>query len=120
MFRTVCFAVAILVCTAGLQAQSAQTSDTPSAESKGSGGDTLKGCLSASDNQFILTEDDGATHQLSGAAGKLGRQVGREVELTGKPGIRSVDTTLVSGASTIIEKPVFEVKTVKRIADTCK
>ena len=45
--------------------------------------------------QYNLTESDGTVHQLSGAAKKLGPQVGHEVELGGKPGWRTLDTTSV-------------------------
>ncbi len=80
---------------------------------------TLTGCLTMSEDNYILTEDDGETHQLSGAATKLGHQVHREIEVTGKPGWQAGDNTVQSGSSDVSEQEVFEVKTVKRVADTC-
>jgi hypothetical protein len=110
-----------LILIVNSQAQTAKApSDNSQASAKTSDLPALTGCLSYKDDHYILTEEDGATHQLAGAAGKLGHHVGHEIEVTGKPGIRSVDSTLVGGASSIVEQPVFEVKTVKHIDNTCK
>ncbi len=68
----------------------------------------------------MLTEGDGTEHQLVGAATKLGHHVGREIEVTGKPTTRTADTTVQRLASGTEERPVIEVKTVKRVADTCQ
>jgi len=87
-----------------------KTSDVP----------TLQGCLQNSHNTYTLTEENGTTHQLVGAVNKLGHQVGRQIEVTGKPGMRTADSTLAGGASSATEQEVFEVKTVKRLADECK
>ncbi len=81
---------------------------------------TLQGCLKVVQSQYILTEDDGTVHALSGAARKLGPQVGHEVAITGKPGTRTEDATSSGGASSVREYVVFEVKTVTHVADTCK
>jgi len=80
----------------------------------------LQGCLRTSVGHYTLTEEDGTTHLLSGAANKLGHQVGRQIEVTGKPAIRTLDNTPQGGASSAVEQEVFEVKTVKRLADVCK
>jgi len=87
---------------------------------KTSDANTLTGCLRRHDDQYILTEDDGTAHRLSGAAKKLGHQLEREIEVTGKPGTISEDFTSAGGASTVIEREVFQVKTVKRVADSCR
>lgn len=81
---------------------------------------TLTGCLQSRLGTYTLIEQDGTTHQLIGAANKLGHQVNRQIEVSGKPTIRSVDTTVPGGSSGAVEKQAFEVKTVKRIADTCQ
>ncbi|MGC2108316.1 MAG: hypothetical protein WA655_02295 [Candidatus Korobacteraceae bacterium] len=82
---------------------------------------TLQGCLQMSNSRYLLTEDNnGATHLLSGAATKLGHQVGREIEVTGKPAIKTLDSTIAGAGSSAVEQEVFEVKSVKRIADVCK
>jgi len=116
----VCKAVLLsfaLVFFAVLQAQAASPS---SKDSKDSNLTTLTGCLTMSEGHYVLTEDDGETHQLVGAATKLGHHVHRQIEVTGKPGWRAGDITVQSGSSTVYEVEVFEVKTVKRVADTCE
>ena len=116
-------ALALLMFAACLQAQSgypqSDGGQAPST-SKPSGLITIEGCLQSSNSQYTLTDSEGTAHLLSGAANKLGHQVGHQVELTGKPGIRSVDTTSAGTASSAAELKVFEVKTVKRVADVCK
>jgi hypothetical protein len=113
--RIATLALVLLISSVWLPAQdSAQTTG------KNSELTTIQGCLQLSMGRYTLTEEDGTTHELSGATGKLKHEVNREIEITGKPGIKTVDSTLVGGASSAVEKPVFEVKTVKRLADTCK
>ena len=80
----------------------------------------VTGCLQSSAGHYMLTDDEGTVHELSGGAGKLKHQVGHQVEVIGKKGTRSVDRTLAGGASSVVELPVFEVKSVKQIADKCK
>lgn len=121
MRKTVLLAVVLSIYAVSLHAQSA-TPSSDAGQDSGKSADltTLQGCLSHSRDVYTLTEEDGTTHQLVGAIGKLGHQIGRQVEVTGKPGIRTVDSTLVGGASSATEQQVFEVKNVKRLADACK
>ncbi len=114
MHRTLMFALLLVFSASWLLARPANA-----AEKKPSGV-KISGCLSSSNGSYILTEKDGTEHTLSGYANKLGKQVGREVEITGKPSFRMADTTPVGAASSAIEVPVFEVKTVTRVADTCQ
>jgi hypothetical protein len=81
---------------------------------------TMQGCLHIDSSQYILTEANGTSHLLSGAAKQLGRLVRHEVELGGKPGIKTSDTTSVGGGSSVAEYVVFEVKTVKDLGAECK
>jgi hypothetical protein len=67
-----------------------------------------------------LIEEDGTLHELAGGSRKLRNEVGHQVELTGRPGIRTSDTTLAGGASGAVEHPIFEVKSVKELAAKCK
>jgi hypothetical protein len=97
----------------------AQAANPSSKSSKNPDLTTLTGCLTMSEDNYILTEDDGETHQLSGAANKLGHQMRREIEVTGKPGWQAGDNTVQSGSSDVSEQEIFEVKTVKRVADSC-
>lgn len=117
MHKTPILALLLLLSAAWLQAQ---PSSPASEKNKPSDLTTISGCLSNSNGQYTLTENDGTAHNLSGYANKLGHQVGREVEITGKPSFKMADTTPVGAASAAQEIPVFEVKTVTRVADTCK
>ena len=115
MRKTFMLSLLLLISAVWLHGQDAgqapgKTSDVP----------TLQGCLQNSHNTYTLTEENGTTHQLVGALNKLGHQVGRQIEVTGKPGMRTADSTLAGGASSATEQEVFEVKTVKRLADECK
>jgi len=102
----------------------AQSGNSPSDAGQNSGKPssltTLEGCVQLANNQYTLTDSDRMVHQLAGAANKLGRQVGHWVELSGKPGIRTVDTTNAGAGSSAVEQSVFEVKSVKLIAATCQ
>ncbi len=113
-------ALALLIFVTCLQAQAATASEKSQNSGKDAGLTTIEGCLQSSNGQYLLTDSEGMAHLLSGAANKLGHQVGRKVELTGKPGIGSVDTSNAGTASSAAEQQVFEVKTVKRVADVCK
>jgi hypothetical protein len=100
--------------------QPATASPSPEKNQKASDLTTLQGCVKIARGQYELIESDGTLHLLSGAARKLGPQVGHEVELSGKPGTRTEDTSVVGAGSSANEFVVFEVKTVKQIADTCQ
>jgi hypothetical protein len=108
----------LLISTVCSQAESA----SPSSDKNQKSADlnTIQGCLALSKGQYTLTEGDGTIHLLAGNANKLYPQVGHEVELAGKPGTRTEETTSAGGASGANEFAVFEVKSVKHIADTCK
>ena len=118
MCNTVTLTLLLLISAACLQAEPA----SPSSDKSQSSSDlvTIQGCLQIAMGQYDLTESDGTVHQLSGAAKKLGPQVGHELELSGKPGWRTLDTTSAGGASSVIQQPVFEVKSVKELAAECK
>jgi len=79
----------------------------------------ITGCLETSMGRYTLTEEDGTRHDLSGSGRKLKPYVGHEVELTGKKSTRTIDATAPGGPSSAIEKPIFEVKVVKSVADKC-
>ena len=105
----------LLISTVWLQAQ-----DAGKASGKTSDLETIEGCLQRAEGQYTLMDDTGTIHHLTGGAAKLKHEVGHEVEITGKPGVRTIDTTPQGGASAAVVLPVFEVKSVKQIADTCK
>jgi hypothetical protein len=80
----------------------------------------MEGCLESSNGQYTLIDDTNTSHILTGAVRKLSPEVGHQVEVTGKPGTRTVDGTLAGAGSSAIVQPIFEVKSVKQIAATCK
>lgn len=115
MHKTLMFALVLLISALWLQAQ-----DAGQTTGKTSGLTTIQGCLQYTNGHYRLTEDNGTTHQLQSEANKLTHHVGHEVAVTGKPALRSVDTTVQGTGSTAQEESVFKVSSVKHIADTCK
>ena len=101
----------------------AQSSDSSAKPAKGSGKDwdlvTLDGCLGTVTGHYMLTEDNGTSHELAGAARKLKSAVGHKIQVVGRPGVRTVSTTAAGIASSAVEFPVFEVKTLQNVGDTC-
>ena len=100
-----------LMLAVGLQAQDA---------GKASDQTTIQGCLQFTKGHYFLTDSSGTAHQLSGYANKLKGHVGHTVEITGKPGVRTIGTTVQGAASTATEQHVFKVMDVKHVADTCQ
>lgn len=115
MRKIVVFTLVLLISAVWLQAQAAgQTSGNTSNPN------TIQGCLQYTDGHYRLTHPDGTYHQLTGEANKLQKHVGHQVELTGTPAVRTSDTSQQPGVeSTVREVPVFRVKSVKQVGDTC-
>jgi len=80
---------------------------------------TIQGCLQSAAGNFTLSESNGTVHRLTFSS-KLTHYTGHEVTITGKPSTRTVSDTSYGAASSAEEIPVFEVKTVTDVADTCK
>lgn len=115
MGKTLLVTLLLLTSAVWLQAQDAgQTSG------KASGPTTIEGCLQFSDGHYRLTDSTGMVYQLSNEANKLTHYVGQQIKVTGAPGVRTIDTTIQGGASSVKEQHVFKVKTVTHVADTCK
>jgi hypothetical protein len=110
-------ALALLLSAAWSQAQQGETGQAAGKNSKET---ILEGCLSSSSGQYFLIDSGGVKHQLSGYANKLKAHVGHEVEITGKPSTKTVSDTSYGAASSAEIIPVFEVKSLKHIADACK
>lgn len=118
MCNTLTLVLALFISSACLPAEPA---NPPSDKNQNSADPTtMQGCLHTDQSQYVLTEANGTSHALSGSAKQLGRLVRHEVEVAGKPGTRTVDTTSSGGASSVLEYPVFEVKTVRDLASTCQ
>ena len=80
---------------------------------------TLRGCLQSSGGEYTVTDNTGTVHQLQGNTARLSPYVGRQVEISGKPGLKTTDTTEKGIASSAIEEPALTVEGVKQIADAC-
>lgn len=80
----------------------------------------MTGCLQYTVDHYILRDDDGKVHELSGGGSKLKKLLDHQVEIIGKKGTRTIDRTPPGGASTVATIEVFEVKSVKPLAETCK
>ena len=111
----------VIVSAAWSQAQSGYPqSDGGQTPGKTSSLTTIEGCLWSSSGHFILADSHGIAHQLSGEYTGLIHYVGQEVEITGQVGVKSTATAIQGTESTTREVPVFRVRSVKHIADTCK
>ena len=100
----------------GVSWAAAQTS--PSQGASGSTGqETVKGCLSNSGGNYMLTDKNGKSFQLTGDTSKLSDHVGHEIKVTGtaSSGSASSDSGAMSQAS-----PTLEISTVKHISKTCE
>jgi hypothetical protein len=117
MLKILTLAAALLISAAGLQAQQGETGQSAR---KSANLTTIEGCLSNSSGQYFVTDGSGTKHELSGYSNKLKAHVGHEVQITGKPSIRTEADTSYGAASSAEEIPVFEVKTVRQVADACK
>jgi hypothetical protein len=115
MRKTLMLTVVLLLSAAWLQAQDNM------GKSSGAASTTIQGCLSRDGSYFYLTDSSGKKHHLVGYNAKqINEHVGHTVEITGTPTIKTTDTTVTGNESTAKETPVFKVKSVKHIADTCK
>ena len=119
MHKTVLLALALLisaVCSPAQQGHSSSSADQKNVP----GLTTIEGCLQSASGQYSLTDSSGKVYQLSGYANKLSRHIGHQVQITGKPGVKTVSDTSYGAASSAEQIPVFDVKTVTHVADTCK
>lgn len=80
---------------------------------------TVQGCLHSSGGRYTVTDNHGTVHILQGNTARLGRYVGHEVEITGKPSIRTTDTSMLNIAASAEEQPALTVEGAKQTSDTC-
>ena len=80
----------------------------------------VEGCLQTVRGHYMVADKSGSNVELSGAANKLGRLVGHNVQVSGTPGTRTASTTDQGSASTAVEIPVLKVKTVKDMGKGCQ
>jgi hypothetical protein len=112
--KVVLFTIVLFIAAAGLQTLAAGQSNGNSSEPT-----TLQGCLAFADGHYRLTDSNGVSHQLTGAANRLTHYVNKQIEITGTPAVRTVDTTQQGTESSVKEQHVFRVKTIKQTADSC-
>jgi len=80
---------------------------------------SIHGCLQRSGFQYNLIEDSGKSLVLTGDTAKLRHLGGHQVEITGKPAVKTINTTEQWAASTVEEIPAFEVNSAKLVSKTC-
>jgi len=100
---------------AGASAQN-DTGQTSSAKDPVSA--EVQGCLRRSEGQYILVDKDNTFQWLSNYK-TLKSMVGHEVRLTGKPAIRTIDTTPAGGASSAKEQRYFQIKSAADVSPNC-
>ena len=115
LMLSVCFFLSV----GSLQAQSGDQSSKKNQKSQKPGPATIRGCLQRIEGHYVLVDETNTAKRLSDSS-KLKQLVGHEVELTGTPRIRTIDTSQPGIASSAIEQPYFEVKTVQDIAAKCQ
>ena len=79
----------------------------------------ISGCLERSGFYYAVVGKDGTAYDLTGSTTHLSQYVGHEVEITGKPTVVSVSTTMIHAASSVEEYPALEIKTVKELSGAC-
>ena len=114
MRKTFMLTLVLMVSAFCLQAQ-----DTGKTSGKTSNLETIEGCLLHSEGQYTLIDGTNTIHHLVGGGKLLSRHIGHQVEITGKPGVRTLDATPQGGASGAVVQAILEVKSVKHIAETC-
>ena len=78
----------------------------------------IQGCLRRYQGQYILVDKANTFEWLSSYRG-LKNLLDHEVRLTGKPAMRTIDTTPWGGASSVKEQWYFQVKSAEDVAPNC-
>ena len=107
-------AAVLLISAVWVQAQ-----DSDQMGGKKSGVTTIEGCLKNSRNRYTLTKADGTKVTLSSHANEMIHYVGQQVQVTGTPSVKTIDTTQQGLASSAKEVSLFRVQSIKQVADTC-
>ena len=103
-------------------AQSSDPTGSGQSSRTGTGGQmSVEGCLSGSNGNFMLTDKNGMSYQLTGDPAKLSEHVGHEVKVTGS------SASAEAGASGSAESSAagsagetLHVTSLKHISKTCK
>ncbi|HXZ79730.1 MAG TPA: hypothetical protein VEG30_07360 [Terriglobales bacterium] len=122
------FLLMLLLCVSWAVAQTGSSQSPSTAGSSGSSGSeqTVKGCLSGSSGNYMLTDSSGNSWQLSGDTSKLADHVGHEIEVKGSTTSASSTTSSgasgsagMSGQSSSSAQKTLNVSSVKHISKTC-
>jgi hypothetical protein len=80
---------------------------------------TIDGCLQRYGFYYKVIGEDGTVYNLTHTTSEISHYVGHQVEITGKPTVKTLDTTEIHIASSVEELPALEVKSVKELSATC-
>ena len=115
MKNVLAFSILLFASSLSLQGQYSQSQATG-----GPAPTHVEGCLQTVRGHYVVADKGGNNVELSGAANKLGRLVGHNVQVSGTSGTRTASTTTQGVASTAVEIPVLKVKTVKDMGKGCQ
>ena len=80
---------------------------------------TVKGCLSGTDGNYLLTDAHGTSYQVVGDTSKLAEHVGHEIKVTGGVKTPGAGTEANAGTSQNPSTQPISVTSVKHIAKSC-
>jgi hypothetical protein len=106
-----------LTCALFVQASSLQSDATQPGSSEANQV-VVEGCLQRSGWQYFIDERDGTREQLTSYS-KLKDFVGHEIQISGVRDVRTISNTPPGGGSSVIMRPVINVKTVKDLGKGC-
>jgi hypothetical protein len=108
----------------GNSGNSGQSSDMNQGSHTSAGSQvTVEGCLSGSTGNYMITDKNGTSYQLTGDTAKLSEHVGHEVKVTGtsaSAGAGASGSTETSAAGSAGAGQTLQVTSVKHVAKTCK
>jgi uncharacterized protein YdeI (BOF family) len=81
---------------------------------------TVKGCLSSSNGNYMLTDKSGTMYQLMGDTSKLSEHVGHEIKVTGTMGSAGSQTGESGGGMGQGSQEALQVSSVKHISKNCQ
>ncbi|HUB02565.1 MAG TPA: hypothetical protein VL983_07760 [Terriglobales bacterium] len=112
--------ILLSTCWVAAQQSSTQTSSPMSGQtgSTASGGETtVQGCLSGSNGNYMLTDKNGMSYQLTGDTAKLSQHVGHEIKVTGTTGAGTATGEMGRGSKA---SQTLTVTSMKHISKTCQ
>jgi hypothetical protein len=88
----------------------------------GTGTATVQGCLSGSDGNYTLTDDNGTAYQLTGNTAKLSEHVGHEIKVMGTTAAALASGSSDSGSTmgNNSSSQTLQVSSFKHVSKTCK